>query len=95
MLIVGPEAEFDMLEAYNWYEEKNQNLGKEFIIEVDLVFNIITSNPKIYMPVFENIHRSLCKRFPYAVYFSEENEKKFVLAVLHQRRNPAIWQSRV
>ena len=95
MLIVRPEAETDMIDAYNWYEGKNKNLGEKFIAEVDSVFNKIISNPEIYMLAFQNTRRCLCQRFPYAIYFSIQKENIIVHAVLHQRQNPLMWQNRI
>lgn len=94
MLIVRPEAEIDMTEAYHWYEAKSTNLGKKFITEVDTVFDNILSNPEIYMLAFQNMRRCLCQRFPYAIYFSIRKENIVVHAVLHQGRKPSMWQNR-
>lgn len=60
MLIIQPEAEIDITEAYYWYEAKNKNLGKEFVLEVETRFNNILVNPETFQLVFENIRRSLC-----------------------------------
>lgn len=42
----------------------------------------------------KSIRRALCKKFPYAVYFTRKNSDIIVLAVLHQRRQPTMWQNR-
>jgi len=94
MLIVRKEAEEDIQEAYDWYEYQRTNLGVAFVSEVEAIFERIEENPEISAKIFNNIRRALCKRFPYSVYFIENKPNIIVLAVLHQRRNPKIWQER-
>lgn len=94
MLIFRKEAEEDIREAYEWYEEKSSNLGIDFVSEVETIFAIIEENPEICAKVFDNVRRMLCKRFPYSVYYLESKSIIVVIAVLHQKRNPEIWQER-
>lgn len=94
MLIVRREAEKDIKAAYEWYEGRRPNLGKEFIDEIETKINKVTENPDLYAAVYKEIRRALCKRFPYSVYFVKAEHDVVVIAVLHQRRNPAVWQTR-
>jgi len=34
-LIIAPEAEFDIGDAYGWYEERRSGLGEEFLSCID------------------------------------------------------------
>lgn len=94
MLILRQEAEDDMKKAYEWYEEKRAGLGMEFIYEVESRFGIIEKNPRVYAKVFKNIRRVLCDPFPYSIYFFESGPDIIVTGILHQRRNPVVWQAR-
>jgi len=58
------------------------------------MFGKIEYNPQMYVKVFGELRRALCKKFPYAIYFYETEDDVIVLAVLHQRRNPIVWQQR-
>jgi plasmid stabilization system protein ParE len=40
------------------------------------------------------VRRALIRRFPYAIYFFADPEAIVVLACLHVRRDPQVWQSR-
>ena len=40
-LIVRPEAEAEMTEAFDWYEDRVPGLGSEFLLCVDAVFSAI------------------------------------------------------
>jgi plasmid stabilization system protein ParE len=40
------------------------------------------------------VRRALLQRFPYAVYFILDDQIIVILAILHQRRDPAVWKRR-
>jgi toxin ParE1/3/4 len=94
MLILRKEAEQDIKAAYEWYEKQRTDLGKAFINEIDLKLEKIVEHPDLYAAIYKGIRRAFCKRFPYSVYFMKSENDVVVIAVLHQRRNPAVWQSR-
>ncbi len=45
-LIVRPEAEEEITEAFDWYEERMAGLGFEFLLCVEAVFNSIQRSKK-------------------------------------------------
>jgi plasmid stabilization system protein ParE len=92
--IVRPLAEADLEQAANWYDEEQAGLGSRFLSDVDQVFGRIDAMPLQFPVVSENIRRALLHTFPYAVYFRETDETIRVLAVLHLRRRPGLWQVR-
>ena len=94
MLILRKEAEEDVKAAYEWYEAKSEALGAAFISEVGVTLQAIEENPKMFQKVAGDVCRALCKRFPYSIYFVVRGPDISVIAVLHQRRSPAAWQSR-
>jgi len=47
-VIVRPEAEDDLREAYSWYEDKRTGLGYDFLLQVDAGLNFIARNPNIH-----------------------------------------------
>lgn len=95
MLIVRQEAEEDIKQSFAWYEAHCVNLGSSFLVEVEKVFENIEAHPQLYASITPPIRRALCKRFPYVVYFIEQNADIVVLAVLHQRRRPSTWRNQI
>ena len=95
MLTLGKEAEKDIKDAYNWYENQRQFLGKDFLSEIESTLNRIQENPQLYSYAHKSIRRALIKRFPYAVYYIETESNIVVLAILQQRRKPTVWQNRI
>ena len=83
-----------ILKAFQWYEDEQAGLGLEFLDELRAVYTKIVDGPFQHPRLRSDIRRALLKRFPYAVFFSVENEVIVVLAVLHTARDPAEWQRR-
>ena len=63
-LIIRPEAEADLADAYDWYEERVAGLGAEFLDRVEIVLGAIAEHPELYPTIFRNVRRALTRRFP-------------------------------
>jgi toxin ParE1/3/4 len=94
MLILRKKAEEDIKLAYEWYEAQKNHLGKAFVKEVEKKFLEIEEHPELYLLVMGRVRRALCKKFPYSIYFLNNGADIVVIGVLHQRRNPELWQTR-
>ena len=91
------EAENDLDESYVWYEIQKINLGDEFIININQSVNNISENPFHCEEVYKNIRKKIVSKFPFLIYYYIEQEKKEIkiIAVLHAKRNPKIWKTRI
>ncbi len=67
-LVIAPEAEQDINEAYGWYEPRRIGLGEEFLTWVDACIQAICRTPEMHARIHENYRRGLVRRFPYAVF---------------------------
>jgi plasmid stabilization system protein ParE len=94
-LISDPRADDDIESAFEWYENAHSGLGLEFLEELRQAYDRITAGSLKYQILRSSIRHALLRRFPYAVYFSVEEDTVVILAVLHVKRDPAIWQSRM
>lgn len=94
-IIIRPKAEAEMTAAYDWYENRVRGLGSDFLLSVDAVIHAIARTPQHYQIIYKDIRRALTKRFPYEVFFIEEQSRIIVLAVFHAKRNPESWKKRV
>ena len=93
-LIIKPFAELDATEAANWYNDKREGLGNEFLLALDAKINAIRRNPSHFQVVYKNIQRALTERFPYGIFYVVEDETIYVIAIQHTSRNPKIWKKR-
>lgn len=69
MLKLSLEAEKDILDAYNWYEDKTEGLGLKFIECIDKKMININNNPFIYQKIYEEIRIAVIKEFPYSIFY--------------------------
>lgn len=87
-LIVRPEAEAELLEAYKYYEERTQGLGDAFRDDVDACLNLIARYPGAYQVVEEDIRRALLRRFPYGIFYLVDGRRVVVFSCFHASRDP-------
>jgi plasmid stabilization system protein ParE len=94
-LVIAPEAELDIAEAYVWYEGHRAGLGEEFLSSVDASLESIRRRPEMYPVVHEGYRRSLIRRFPYAVFYEPSEATVTIYAVFHTSRDPDKWRQRL
>lgn len=94
-LIIAPETEQDIGEAYAWYEERRVGLGDEFLSCIEASLESIQRTPEISVIVYENYRRALVRRFPYAIFYEYENEMVIIYGVFHTARDPNKWRQRL
>jgi len=93
-LIIKPLAEEDAKDAANWYNEKREGLGSDFLLALEAALNAIQRNPNQYQVVYKELKRALTVRFPYGIFFTVEKDVIYVLAILHTSRSPNVWKKR-
>lgn len=94
-VILRAEAEADLAEVRDWYEEKLVGLGDEFVSEAERFFARIASFPELYAIVIRNARRGKLRRFPYVVYYRVLTDKIEIFAVLRGSRDSKTWRSRL
>jgi plasmid stabilization system protein ParE len=94
-LSLEPEAEADLLEAFEWYERQRIGLGAEFMECVDDALERLSRQPELYALGYRDVRQTMVKRFPYVVCFLVESEAISVIAVFHGHRDPAGWRDRI
>jgi len=93
-LLIRPEAERDLAEAFRWYERRKSGLGEDLIREVEAALEEISEFPLRWPVVCRDIRRRLVRRFPYGVFYYVDSRTTVVLAVFHAKRDPSRWQDR-
>lgn len=93
-LIIRPEAEVDIEESFNWYEDQVAGLGHEFRLALRQTLRSVQLSPLKYQGVHKKTRRALVRRFPHAFYFFIVDQKIIVSACVHHKRDPKVWQRR-
>jgi len=94
-LTFKPEVYDDIKTAYDWYEAQRAGLGEDFLLTLEESYVKITRTPKLYQDIYKSVKRKLVRRFPYGIFFVLLEDTIIVLAVLHTKREPQEWHSRV
>jgi plasmid stabilization system protein ParE len=94
-LIVAPEAERDLAEAYAWYEDQRIGLGEEFLGCVDACIEAFRRMPEMHAVIYENYRRALVRRFPYTVFYEHVEGTVTVYCVFHTSQDPEKWLRRL
>ena len=94
-LIIAPEAEQDLAEAYGWYEARRIGLGEEFVSSVEACIETIRRTPEMHALVHENYRRGFVRRFPYAVFYEKTEGRVTVYGIFHTSRDPEKWKKRL
>ena len=63
--------------------------------EIDAALQRIAAHPKLYQIVAGEARRAVLRRFPFSVYYREVSDWVEIVAVVHQARDPRIWQERI
>ncbi|WP_446009776.1 type II toxin-antitoxin system RelE/ParE family toxin [Candidatus Electrothrix sp.] len=94
---VHPDVYAELEHSRAWYEKRANNLGTEFLIEVDQAIETIRESPSTWPLIDENrsIRRYFVHRFPYGVIYRTRDRLILVIAVMHLRRHPDYWRGRI
>lgn len=94
-VIIRPEAENDLKEAFLWYEDKRKGLGCDFLLQVDAGMMAIERNPSVHPAKYKGTRGHFVKRFPYKIIYIFEERKIIVLAIFHEKRSQNLTKRRI
>lgn len=93
-LIVQQEALADLQDAYDYYESRQPNLGRDFIIAFREEALQIEKNPQLFQKIYKEKRRAVIRKFQYNIIYQIEGKEVRVSAVMHGSRDPQRWQKR-
>jgi plasmid stabilization system protein ParE len=85
-------AKEDILDAFNWYETKNENLGDKFIQDFKSTLNFIQKNPLQFQKIYKVTRIAYFQTFKFGIYYSIHKTEILIRRVLHNNRNPKEWK---
>jgi toxin ParE1/3/4 len=59
-------ANQEVADTVQWYDEKAEGLGREFLDELDRAVRLVRAYPQMATKIEEEIRRFLFTRFPYS-----------------------------
>ena len=85
------EAQADLIAGYRFYEGRAPGLGGYFLDSLFADIDLLQLDAGVHRVVL-GFHRSLSRRFPFAIYYRAGGGLVRVYAVLDCRRNPTWVQ---
>jgi plasmid stabilization system protein ParE len=85
---IGASAERDLLVGFEFYETQAAGLGQYFLDSLFSDIDALALYAGVHPKPLSGLHRSLSRRFPFAIYYDFDGKAAIVLAVLDCRRNP-------
>ena len=68
-LVVAPQVEADLRDAFIWYEQRSAGLGRDFLLRIEVAFELISTSPQLFRERHGPYRLAPTQRFPYAIYF--------------------------
>lgn len=94
-VILHPEAEAEILRAQRYYSEVRPALGRRFYDELSGLLLRVGERPLAFKQFAPPAHRALARHFPYAVVYVPRADVVWIIAVMHVRRKPGYWKTRI
>lgn len=91
-IMLRPAAQADLHAAFRWYCGQRPELGAAFRAAANAAIGEAAAFPLKSRRLHGEIRAVRIPRFPYFIYFVAETGQLIVLAVLHVRRRPIVWQ---
>ena len=85
-VIIRPNAEADLREAWLWYESQRAGLGDELLGEVHAAIRRLETDPERRPFYYRDFRRLLTRRFPYKLFYRVEGGRVIVFRILHAKR---------
>lgn len=82
-------------EAVKYYAEQSIDVAQAFIDAVEGAVYRLRDSPSRYPAIDGNIRRCLTSKFPYGILYTIEPDFILILAVMHSRKKPGYWKSRL
>ncbi len=93
-IIIEPEAEPGISEAFNWYEDQREGLGKDFMLCLEAAFTAARDRPASFPYAHSMTRRVIVRRFPYIVLFRDTPDATLIIGVFHSSRDPSRIRKR-
>lgn len=87
-------AKRDLINGFYFYEKQAPELGDYFLDSIFSDIDSLVVYSGIHPVLFDKYHCMFSKRFPFAIYYSTENETIFIEAILDCRQNPDTIERR-
>lgn len=84
-----PEAQQELIEAYEWYEDRQPGLGEALKEDIEQALKLALNYPDAFPEATFGIRYIRLNRFhEYAIYYEPFKNGLLIYAFFHSKRNP-------
>lgn len=89
-ITLSERALSELIESWEWYEDKQDGLGDKFKLEIDKGLLRIAANPFTGIVRRRTYFEVIISRFPFLIIYRIDRRSKtiFVSSIFHTSRNP-------
>lgn len=90
-------AQAELVEAFEWYENRRVGLGKRFLSEIESGRNQIEAMPNAWHHLERGARRYRLDTFPYGLIYviEPDDDAIMIVSVVHLRRRASHWRARL
>jgi toxin ParE1/3/4 len=85
-VIIRPNAEADLRDAWAWYQSQRPGLGDELLVEIRAAILFLETDPASRPFYYKDFRRVLTRRFPYKLFYRVQDDYVVVFRILHAKR---------
>src|SRR4051812_35993721 len=89
-LILLLQADSDIQNAFNRYEEFGEGRGSIFLKQIDSALGILRANPGIGRKYAGSYRRLVIRKTPFGIFYQAQPTRLIVAAVLDLRQDPVV-----
>jgi plasmid stabilization system protein ParE len=93
-LEIAPEAESELEAAFAYYDERSPTAAAGFAQSFFALIEQLRTFPQSAPIVREKYHRALFAGFPWAAFYTIEEDLLLIVQVIHDSRSPESWVER-
>jgi plasmid stabilization system protein ParE len=93
-VVVLPDAEAEIREAFLWYLGRSPIAADAFRTEALGAIDNLETGASMWPADEDGVRHYILRHFPYTVFYEIGGQTVTVLAVAHQRREPGYWRVR-
>ncbi len=87
-----PETEKELKHEFEYYEQQQSDLGREFLLEVFAGIDRIERSPQAWRKIAPKRQRHLIHRFPFGLIYTIKNDRIVIIAVANLQRRKNYWK---
>lgn len=93
--VLHPAADAELTEAVAYYAAIDSQLGQRFLLEIQELIRAICAHPQAFRQFDPPARRHFSLSFPYGIIYLEDADRIWIVAIMHLKREPGYWKSRI